>query len=163
MILGLDIWVYNFQEVLGSIPSQALFPFFFVLSFPLNLRAIVSPSSRFKIKEVVYRCLVTAVFTILGNGRVTIPSLTRSQRFNLNSSALSADLRTDFFRQLLPINTVSVHSFQTRTVYYYLNRDLGATLSRSYKFTSQYIYMSSGVPYMRYLTEFTLKNFNAMI
>ena len=29
MILGLDIWVYNFQEVLGSIPSRALFLFFF--------------------------------------------------------------------------------------------------------------------------------------
>ena len=27
MILGLDITVYNFQEVLGSIPSQALFSF----------------------------------------------------------------------------------------------------------------------------------------
>ena len=95
MILGLDIWVYNFQEVLGSIPSQALFPFLFLsLSFSPKFKSHVSQSSRFKIKEVVYRCLVTAVFTILGNGRVTLSESDSESTFQLEQ--LSAVLHTDF-------------------------------------------------------------------
>ena len=52
MILPLGIWVYSLEEVLGSIPSQALFISFFSSSFTTNEQnCLLSLDARLDLKS----------------------------------------------------------------------------------------------------------------
>ena len=66
MILGLDIWVYNFQVVLGSIPSQALF---FFSSLSRVICGVIFQKQG--IGKVVYGCWGVAVTTFFGKSHDT--------------------------------------------------------------------------------------------
>ena len=95
MILPSDIWLYNLEVVLGSIPSQAHF------ILPPNLCEswfTIEQNQDPAIQEVVYSCWGVAVPTFLGNITAAACHVTEIKLFFLPAASVCVCVSVNSFR-----------------------------------------------------------------